>query len=127
VTDPSLHAVKTFDSTRSPHYLNATAINNGVTTGGPVRLPYPGETGQRNNFRGDGYLDLDSGLTKSWAFGKYGALKFTWEVYNVTNTNRFDPYSIGSGLTQGNLGTASALIGGNGAPRRMQFALRYDF
>jgi hypothetical protein len=127
VTDPSLHAVKTFDSTRSPHYLNATAINNGVTTGGPVRLPYPGETGQRNNFRGDGYLDLDSGLTKSWAFGKYGALKFTWEVYNVTNTNRFDPYSIGSGLTQGNLGTASALIGGNGAPRRMQFALRYEF
>jgi len=55
-------------------------------------------------------------------------LKFAWEVYNVTNTNRFDPYSIGAGLTSGaNLGTAYGLIGGNGAPRRMQFALRYDF
>ncbi len=37
------------------------AINNGVYTGGPVRLPYPGEAGQRNNFRGDGYFDIDSG------------------------------------------------------------------
>ena len=127
VTDPSLHAKKTFDSTRTPHYLNAGAINAGLSTGSPIRLPYPGETGQRNNFRGDGYLDLDSGLTKSWAFGRYGALRFRWEVYNVTNTNRFDPLTIGVSLTSGNLGTASGLIGGNGAPRRMQFALRYDF
>ena len=127
VTDPRIHAKKTFDASRTPHFLDAKLINNGVSTGGPIRLPYPGETGQRNNFRGDGYLDLDSGLTKSWAFGRYGALKFAWEVYNVTNTNRFDPLSIGVGLTNSNLGTASSLIGGNGAPRRMQFALRYDF
>lgn len=127
VVDPRAHAKKYFDSTRTPHYLNASAINSGVRFGNPIRLPYPGETGQRNNFRGDGYFDLDSGLTKAWAFGRYGALKFAWEVYNVTNTNRFDPYSIGNSLTSGNLGIASSLIGGNGAPRRMQFALRYDF
>jgi hypothetical protein len=128
VTGSNVHAKKYFDSTRTPHYLNAAAINSGVRFGNPIRIPYPGETGQRNNFRGDGYLNLDSGLTKSWAFGRYGALKFAWEVYNVTNTNRFDPLSIGAGLTSGaNLGTAYGLIGGNGAPRRMQFALRYDF
>ena len=61
----------------------------------PVRLPYPGEAGERNNLRGDGYFDIDSGLNKSWKFGEFGSLKFGWEVYNVTNTVRFDPASIG--------------------------------
>jgi hypothetical protein len=37
---------------------------------------------------------------------------------------RFDPYSIGSQLTGGNLGTASTLLS---TPRRMQFSLRYGF
>ena len=31
----------------------------------PIRLSYPGENGQRNNFRGDGIFDLDSGLYQS--------------------------------------------------------------
>lgn len=114
-----------FNQSGDPQFFdNADAINAGVSTGSPVRLPYPGEAGQRNNFRGDGYFDLDSGLTKSWGLGEYGALKLTWEVYNVTNTVRFDPASIGSGLTGGNLGVASALLT---QPRRMQFSLRYDF
>ena len=98
-----------------------------MNNGPPIRLPYPGETGTRNNFRGDGLLGLDSGLTKSWRLGDYGALKFAWEVYNVTNTMRFD---VGGGnfngqLTSGStLGVSSALLN---PPRRMQFSLRYDF
>ena len=128
VTDPTVHADKHFDARGNPLYFaHPNAINAGVYTGSPVRLPYPGEAGQRNQFRGDGYIDLDSGLTKSWQFGKYGALVFAWEVYNVTNTNRFDPVSIQSQLTGGTLGTAGALLGGNNAPRRMQFSLRYNF
>ena len=106
------------------YFDNASAINSGVYNGSPIRLPYAGEAGQRNNFRGDGYLDLDSGLSKSWKIADLGALKFAWEVYNVTNTNRFDPFSIGSGLTGASLGTASTLLT---IPRRMQFGLRYDF
>jgi hypothetical protein len=51
-------------------------------------------------------------------------LKFAWEVYNVTNTVRFDPASIGDGLTGGNLGVASRLLT---KPRVMQFSLRYEF
>jgi len=116
-------------------FANPDAINNDIATGGlnpagasgpagNIRLPYPGEAGQRNNFRGDGYFDVDSGLTKSWKFGEVGALKFAWETYNTTNTVRFDPSSIGSGLTGGNLGVATRLLT---APRRMQFSLRYDF
>lgn len=105
-------------------------INDGLNTGSPVRLPYPGEAGQRNNFRGDGYFDIDSGLAKSWSLGEYGGLRFDWEVYNVTNTVRFDPAAIGSSLTSGTLGIASPGTNNPGllvAPRRMQFALRYDF
>jgi len=114
-----------FDQNGDPQFFDAPdTINNGVTTGTPIRLPYPGEAGERNNFRGDGYFDLDSGVAKSWKFGEFGALKFAWEVYNVTNTVRFDPFSIGGQLTGGNLGVASSLLS---SPRRMQFSLRYDF
>jgi hypothetical protein len=119
-----------FDQNGEPQFFAGTSnndINSGVNNGTPIRLPYPGETGQRNNFRGDGLLGLDSGLTKSWGLGEYGKLKFAWEVYNVTNTMRFD---VGGGnfngqLTSGStLGVSSALLN---PPRRMQFSLRYDF
>jgi len=106
------------------YFSNPSAINNGISSGSPIRLPYPGEAGQRNNFRGDGYFNIDSGLGKAWKFGEFGSLRFTWEVYNVTNTVRFDPASIGGQLTSGNLGIASSELT---QPRRMQFSARYDF
>jgi hypothetical protein len=116
---------KHLDASGNPQYFDdPDAVNNGVYTGGPVRLPYPGEAGQRNNFRGDGYFNIDSGLSKTWQIREFGAVKFAWEVYNVTNSVRFDPAFIGSGLTGGNLGVASTLLT---VPRRMQFSLRYDF
>ncbi|HEU5458733.1 MAG TPA: hypothetical protein VFU68_08955, partial [Terracidiphilus sp.] len=114
-----------YDSNGNPQYFdNAPGINSGLATGGPVRIPYPGEAGQRNNFRGDGLFNLDSGLSKSWKIHDMGTLKFAWEVYNVTNTVRFDPASIGSQLTQGNLGVAGSLLS---KPRVMQGSLRFDF
>jgi hypothetical protein len=124
VTQP-LKVHRHFDTNGNPQYFdNAAGINTGVYSGAPVRIPYPGEAGQRNNFRGDGYFDVDTGLSKSWRIAEYGSLKFGWETYNVTNTVRFDPSWIGSGLTSGNLGIASKLLT---QPRRMQFSLRYDF
>jgi hypothetical protein len=124
VTGP-LQQHRHFDQNGNPQYFtNPNAINNGVATGTPVRLSYPGEAGERNFLRGDGYFDIDTGLNKSWKFGEFGSLKFGWEVYNVTNTVRFDPASIGGQMTSGNLGIASSLLT---APRRMQFSLRYDF
>jgi hypothetical protein len=114
-----------FDQNGNPQFFaDPDAINNGLATGSPVRLPYPGEAGERNNFRGDGYFDIDTGVNKTWQIREYGALKFAWETYNATNTVRFDPASIGSGLTGGNLGVAGNLLV---EPRRMQFSLRYDF
>ena len=114
-----------FDANGNPQYfVDPNALNNGVATGTPIRLPYPGEAGERNYFRGDGYFDLDDGLSKNWKIAELGTLKFAWEVYNVTNTVRFDPSSIGSQLTSGNIGIATSLLS---TGRRMQFSLRYDF
>ena len=115
-----------FDQNGNPQFFdNPTAINEGINSGSPIRLPYPGETGERNNFRGDGYFGLDSGLSKGWSISDYGKLKFTWEVYNVTNAVRFDVANgFGNTLSSGNLGIASATLT---VPRRMQFSLRFDF
>jgi len=108
-----------------PDFLpNAAAINSGLPYGNPERLTYPGEAGQRNKFRGDGYIGLDTGVSKSWKVREIGAVKFTWEVYNATNTVRFDPYYLNDALTSGSLGVDSTELT---VPRRMQFALRYDF
>jgi hypothetical protein len=107
---------------------NPSAINAGVETSlGPVRLPYPGEPGSRNNFRGDGYFDIDNTLSKVWKMGDVGRLKFDGEVYNVTNTNRFDTSSLTEGLTGGTLGAYGTTLPAQSNFRRMQFGLRYDF
>jgi hypothetical protein len=107
---------------------NPGAINSGVETAtGPVRLPYPGEAGERNTFRGDGYFDVDNTLSKVWNIGEVGKLKFDGEVYNVTNTNRFDTSSITSGLTSGTLGAYGSTLPAQSNFRRMQFGLRFDF
>ena len=107
---------------------NASAINAGVeTANGPVRLPYPGEAGSRNVFRGDGYFDIDNTLSKIWNIGDFGKLKFDAEVFNTTNTNRFDTASISSGLLGGTLGAYGTTLPQQSNFRRMQFGLRFDF
>ena len=96
----------------------ATALSN-------IRLPYTGETGQRNFFRGDGYFSIDSGLDKVFNTFEGRQLKFSWEVFNVTNSVRFDPASISNNPYGGeSFGRYSALLTQS---RRMQFALRYSF
>lgn len=92
----------------------------------PLRLAYPGEAGQRNNYVGDGYFDIDSGLRKSWKVTEAQAVNFTWEVFNVTNSVRFDtnPVYLSSQFGSGSLGDYSGTLS---QPRKMQFSLRYDF
>jgi hypothetical protein len=99
-------------------------INNGVYNGNPIRYPYPGEAGTRNPFRGDGYFDIDSSLSKTWSVQEWAKIKLAWEVYNVTNTPRFDTYSIGTSMSYGSLGNYSSTLT---TYRRMQFGLRVDF
>jgi hypothetical protein len=94
------------------------------------RLSLPGEAGLRNQLRGDGYFTIDTSLTKAWSLGIADhKLRFRWDVFNVTNTPRFDvgnvtmiPDRAGFGRYNGTLATCDAQAG-----RCMQFALRYEF
>ena len=85
-----------------------------------------GRSGQRNNFRGDGYLDVDSSLAKTWDLHEDMKLKFAAEVYNIANTVRFDdsPLNLSGGLTSGTFGAYGGMLS---TYRRMQFGLRLDF
>jgi hypothetical protein len=86
----------------------------------------PGEIGNRNNIRGDGVFNIDMNLSKTFALPWEGhGIQFRWEVFNVTNTVRFDPRNINLSLSNpASFGRYSDTLGG---PRVMQFALRYDF
>jgi Carboxypeptidase regulatory-like domain len=119
---------KNFSNGQEQVFANVSAINSTVeTASGPMRLPYPGEAGSRNVFRGDGYFDIDNTLSKVWKVGDIGSLKFDGEVYNITNSNRFDTSSLSTTLTGGSLGAYGATLPAQSNFRRMQFGLRFDF
>ncbi len=106
----------------------AAAINNGIFVGQkPMRYPYAGEAGERNYFRGDGYFDIDSSMTKSFSIAERAQLKIDAEAYNLTNSTRFDvsPTGLNPQLTFSNLGVyrTQTLT----AYRNMEFGLRLDF
>jgi hypothetical protein len=109
----------------NPDKLQAD-VNNAVA-GAPVRFPIPGEAGTRNAFRGDGFFGIDSGLNKSWHIWERSSLKFSWEVFNVTNSVRFDVnpnYGLQSVFGNGNLGVYMSTLT---QPRIQQFSLRATF
>jgi hypothetical protein len=108
-------------------FADPAALQADISAGTPWRMPYAGEVGSRNNFRGDGYFGIDSGLGKSWKITEVQALKFTWEVFNVTNSVRFDTNpntSLDNLSTDGSMGVYSKTLT---APRVQQFSLRYAF
>jgi hypothetical protein len=88
---------------------------------------YPGEVGQRNGIRGDGYFTIDGSLSKRFGlpYAESHSLQFRWEVFNVTNTARFDVRQMS--LDLGSLATFGRYSGMLTEPRVMQFGLRYEF
>ncbi len=142
--------IETFTSFPTNWFLPSTAILNGpkprtgafidqngnpdlfkdpIAAQGAFRYSLPGESGQRNELRGPGFFGIDSGLSKSWPFTESQSLKFSWEVFNVTNAVRFDVAPLPQ--TTGQLDAASSVFGTFSStltkPRVMQFALRYSF
>ncbi len=102
----------------------------------------PGEVGDRNVLRAPSYITLDMGLNKTFNMPWEGhQLQFRWEVFNVTNTQRFDGLTISdlSLDTDPHLGTTSPSsdfgkftstqtpLNETKAGRVMQFGLRYIF
>jgi hypothetical protein len=112
-------------------FPNPTGLVAGITglsnNPSPLRYPLPGEVGERNKYRGDGYFDIDSGLMKSWRLTENQNIKFDWEVFNVTNSVRFDVNpvtSLKNSVGSGNLGAYTATLT---QARIQQISLRYEF
>jgi hypothetical protein len=90
-----------------------------------LRTAYPGETGFRNQLRGDGIFQLDFGLIKEFKLYENHLLRFQWQVFNLTNTVRFDTNSLTA--FPDIISTFGQYTATTGTPRVMQFALRYQF
>jgi hypothetical protein len=103
------------------------ACGPGTLAGSNFRATLPGEAGQRNIFRGPGFFGIDGGLAKTWNFDEDKLLRFSWEVFNVTNSVRFD--AAGSLINQDlvditGFGKFNQTLT---SPRVMQFSLRFGF
>jgi hypothetical protein len=94
----------------------------------------PGQVGVRNFVRGDGFFGIDLGLSKRWKmpWNERQNLALRWEVFNVTNSTRFDfndqnassASESNNSIAVPNFGNYTHLMTN---PRVMQFALRYEF
>ena len=94
----------------------------------------PGQVGVRNFVRGDGFFGIDLGLSKRWKmpWNENHNLALRWEVFNVTNSTRFDfndqnsasASESNNSIAVPNFGNYTHLMTN---PRVMQFALRYEF
>ncbi len=124
-----------------PNRLPPTGLTKNAVDGRPspfkdpkealkfFRFALPGEVGLRNVLRGDGYFTLDTSVSKAWRVVSDNRLRFRWDVFNLTNTPKFDvgdvtmlPDRSGFGRYNGTLAACDGQAG-----RCMQFALRYEY
>ncbi len=94
------------------------------------RRSRPGEAGDRNTIRGDGYYSLDVGMGKQFRLPwERHSLQFRWEVFNLTNSVRFNTSGINMNLGARNaFGSYRRVFGpADGAARVMQVSFRYEF
>ena len=115
----------------------STAKNS--ATGGPNIFPnpqaafnafnftYAGQSGTRNDVRGDGFFTIDAGLSKRFQmpYNEHHTIQVRAEAFNVTNTVRFDVNQMSLSIgTAGNFGKYNGTLNN---PRVLQFAMRYEF
>lgn len=104
---------------------NPNAFASPTSALAALRLPYPGEAGQRNFFRGDGYFSVDLGVHKAFQVVERQTFQVAAEAFNVSNSVRFDPKSISNNANSASsFGSYTTLLTQN---RRLQFSARYSF
>jgi hypothetical protein len=113
---------------------NVNIFPNPATTETLFNPALPGQVGVRNFIRGDGFFGIDLGLSKRWKmpFNDGHSVALRWEVFNVTNSTRFDfndqnsssASESNNSIAVPNFGNYTHLMTN---PRVMQFALRYEF
>ncbi len=85
----------------------------------------PGNSGTRNPMRGDGYIDWDTGLDKTFNITERANVQLRWEMFNLSNSVRFDSHSISATLDNPqNFGQATELLTNK---RLAQFSARVEF
>ncbi len=85
---------------------------------------YPGQSGQRNNIRGEGFFDTDMNLSKSFNIREKQSFQVRWQVFNTFNTHRFDVQSVQDEQDAGGFGSYTGLLTD---PRTMEFGGVYTF
>jgi hypothetical protein len=98
-----------------------------ANAGALFRATYEGEAGQRNNFRGPGYFGIDAGISKMWNVSESKTVRFAWEVFNVTNSVRFDAAGSLIGESLVNITGFGLYNTELTSPRVMQYSLRFSF
>ena len=120
-----------FNVKTGPDAGNVNIFQNGPLALSSFAPAYAGQSGERDVIRGDGFFGVDLGLAKRWTmpWSEKQSLQFRWEVFNVTNSVRFDVQSSleSASLTLGSGGSFGNYTGLLTNPRIMQFALRYEF
>ena len=111
---------------QDPGITDATNPNAAINL---FRPAFPGEAGLRNGLRGPGTFNIDTGVAKTWPIRESQSVKFSWQVFNVLNSARFD---VGTMSLNGNAYLSSSSSFGNFSstlsnPRVMEFGLRYTF
>jgi Carboxypeptidase regulatory-like domain len=87
--------------------------------------PFPGQAGQRNILRGPGYFSIDASLQKQWSLGEQRSLRLGWDVYNITNSVRFDAANVLPEIDiTDTFGNYTNTLNDS---RKMQFSLRFEF
>ncbi len=102
-----------------------TAAGAPVGQYGLFQETFAGQSGLRDNLRGPGLFNIDSGVYKNFSmpYNENHKLQIRWESFNMTNSVRFN----GPSLTDNAATTFGRFTGTLTAPRQMQFAMRYSF
>ena len=103
----------------------ANAFADPMAVFNAFRVQYPGESGTRNPLTGDGYFGIDAGLSKLFHPTERLGLRFRFDVFNVTNSVRFDVNTMGNRLDQPD--TFGVYTNTLTNPRVIQLALRVEF
>ncbi|MDR1727651.1 MAG: TonB-dependent receptor [Acidobacteriota bacterium] len=94
------------------------------TTGSQFNAPEAGVSGtsERNAFAGPRYFNIDISMHKSFRVRESQAIQVRLEAYNVMNRTHY-------GLPDANLGSSGfgTITSTVGTPRKLQFAVRYQF
>lgn len=132
---------RTGQDDRAPNHKNCAAApiyhprdpTNYISNGAAFTNPASNLIGTcgRNVFRGPGLIQWDLSLTKLTKVTERLNVQFRWEVFNVANRANYSAPTGGASGVQTIATTPDAFVGNpviaQGAPRNMQFVLKFIF